>query len=141
MKSIFDVSWRLFRMNKMYLYIVAGLSFLALAPMSAQRMSLNGVSPKELSCTEDKLVVLKFWMNGCPSCVTMAPTFDRVATEFDAQAIFIDANIHEHREYIKNENIQTVPTVLFYKNGQLVGRTGSAGYSALRNLVIRYGGF
>src|SRR3989339_1204916 len=138
MKPIFDVSWRLFRMNKMYLYIVAGLSFFGLASLSAQTMSLSQGTPEEISLRENKLVVLKFWMNGCPSCVTQAQPFARVEKEFDAQAIFMNENIHAHREYIAKENIQTVPTILFYKDGKLVGRTGSVGYSALRNLVVRY---
>lgn len=130
-------------MKKLFISLAAGLLFFGIAPLSAQIIGLaSGVSPKELSRTENKLVVLKFWMNGCPSCVSTAPGFDRVANEFDGKAIFINANIHEHREYISNEyNVQTVPAIFFFKNGELVGRCGSISYSGLRNLVVRYGGF
>ncbi len=68
----------------------------------------------------DKVVVVDFWANWCGPCRMLAPIFEDVATELEGKAMFGKVNVDEEEELTNSFRIMTIPTLLFFKNGNLV---------------------
>ena len=70
----------------------------------------------------DKLVVVDFWATWCGPCKAIAPVVDELATEYDGKAVICKCNVDECDDVPMNYNIRSIPTLLFFKNGEVVDR-------------------
>ena len=68
----------------------------------------------------DKLVVVDFWATWCGPCKAIAPIVDELATEYDGKAVICKCNVDECDDVPMNYNIRSIPTLLFFKNGEVV---------------------
>lgn len=68
-------------------------------------------------------VVVDFWAAWCGPCKLMNPIIDGLAAEFDGRAKLAKINIDEHEKLASDYHIMGVPTLLFFKGGNLVDRT------------------
>ena len=68
----------------------------------------------------DLPLMLDFYSPNCGPCRTLAPVIDRLARQFFGRAIIakIDTSIHHFRA--GHYGIRGVPTLIFFKNGQVV---------------------
>ncbi|WP_440951681.1 thioredoxin family protein [Methanococcoides sp. FTZ1] len=65
-------------------------------------------------------VVVDCFTNTCPPCKKMAPIFQKVAEEYDGKIKFVKVNLKNSPEIGKQFKILGVPTLLFFKSGELV---------------------
>lgn len=74
----------------------------------------------------DKAVVVDFWATWCAPCRIIAPVIEEIAKEYEGQAkvckIDVDANPGVASKY----GIMSIPSILFFKNGQLVDKVVGA---------------
>lgn len=69
----------------------------------------------------DKPVLVYFWADWCVPCHAIAPIVDDIATErIDIKVVKL--NIDENRENLVRFAVMSVPTLLFFKNGEVVNR-------------------
>ena len=71
----------------------------------------------------DVPVVVDFWAAWCGPCKLMNPIIDGLAADFAGKAKLAKINIDDHEELASQYHIMGVPTLLFFKDGSLVGRT------------------
>ena len=68
----------------------------------------------------DKPVMVDFWTTWCGPCKMISPIVDQIATEMAGTAkigkVDVDGNVGLANRF----NIRSIPTLLFFKNGQLV---------------------
>ncbi len=65
-------------------------------------------------------VLVDFWAEWCGPCKMIAPILDELATEYDGKVKIAKVNIDEHQELAVQFRINSIPTLLFFKNGQVV---------------------
>ena len=71
---------------------------------------------------QDKLVIMDFWATWCQPCRAIAPIIDQLHEELDGKAIVGKVNIEENSELPVKYKVRGIPTVVFVKNGEEVGR-------------------
>ena len=67
-----------------------------------------------------KPVVIDFWATWCGPCMRLAPVIDELAEEFADQAVIGKYNVDEETELSGQYRIMSIPTILFFKNGEQV---------------------
>ncbi|HRN61661.1 MAG TPA: thioredoxin domain-containing protein [Luteimonas sp.] len=71
--------------------------------------------------------VVRFWATWCPPCRQMAPIYGELAQELGDRAHFSEVDIDHAPDVAGGLGIRSVPTMLIFKDGELVdGMAGLA---------------
>jgi len=65
-------------------------------------------------------VLVDFWAEWCGPCKMVSPILDELAVEYGGRVKIAKVNIDEHQELAVQFRINSIPTLLFFKNGQIV---------------------
>ena len=67
-------------------------------------------------------VLVDFWAEWCGPCKMIAPLLDELATEYDGKVKIGKINTDDQQQLASEYRIQSIPTLLFFKNGQVVNQ-------------------
>lgn len=70
----------------------------------------------------DKLVVIDLWAEWCGPCRSIGPSVEELAEEYEGRAVVGKYNVDDEAELSIDYKVRSVPTLLFFKNGQLVDK-------------------
>ena len=80
----------------------------------------------------DKPVVIDFWAEWCGPCRMVGPVVEELANEYKDKAIIGKMDVDENVEVTEEYGVRNIPTILFFKNGNLVDKQiGAASKSLL----------
>lgn len=109
-------------------------SLLKSAPVSVDADKLG-----TFIANSDVPVVVDFWAPWCGPCLQMAPAFEESALAMPLQAQLIKVNTDEQQALGAQYGIQSIPTLIMFKNGKEVDRlSGALDARRLQNWVRQY---
>ena len=73
----------------------------------------------------DQPVLVDFWAPWCTYCRRIAPAFDKIAKQQEDKLVFAKVNVDEAPEIAEKYGIDTIPTLLLFKNGEVAGTIGA----------------
>ena len=88
------------------------------------------------------VVVVDFGAAWCGPCKSLQPVIDKIATAYEGRAAVGKIDIEESPETTEEFAIRSVPTILFFKNGELVpgkkivGATNEAKITAIIDEIL-----
>lgn len=68
------------------------------------------------------LVVIDCWAPWCMPCRMLSPIIDELARDYAGKVVFGKLNTDENRETVMKYGIMSIPTLLIFKNGELVDK-------------------
>lgn len=87
--------------------------------MSAIEMNNELFENKVLGGNEPVLV--EFWAPWCVYCRRIAPALDKVAQQYAGKIMVAKVNIDDEPLLAAREQIEVIPTLIIYQNGQALG--------------------
>ncbi len=107
--------------------------------MSEHTTSVLQINQKEFENTvlgADQPVVVDFWAPWCSPCRMIAPILEKLAGEYGERIQVIKINTDENQELAMQHNVRGIPTLLFFRDGQEVGRVvGMAPESQIKQRI------
>ena len=84
----------------------------------------------------DKPVLVDFWAQ-CPYCRRIAPAFDKVGEQYADTLTAGKINYDEEPQLIQRFGIDTIPTLMLFKSGEVIGSVVAPGSKAAIETFIR----
>ncbi len=81
------------------------------------------------------VVLIDFWATWCGPCRMLAPVVEEVAAEFEGKAVVAKCNVDEAREVAMQYRIMSIPTLIYFKNGEVADKT--VGVVSKENIVSK----
>lgn len=79
-------------------------------------------------------VLVDFWATWCGPCRMIAPLIEQLADEFEGRAKLAKMDVDHNPETPMNFGIRSIPTLLFFKDGQVVDQViGAASKKILKD--------
>ena len=69
----------------------------------------------------DLPVLVDFWEEWCGPCKVLGPTINELAVEYEGKFKVGKLDVDAEPELAQQFNVMSIPTMKFFKNGQVVG--------------------
>ncbi len=87
----------------------------------------------------DKLVIVDFWAEWCGPCRAITPVLEELANTYKDELVVAKLNVDTNSESMVRFAITAIPSILFFKGGELVGKhVGATSKSVLESKVKNF---
>lgn len=98
----------------------------------AKALALTDATFSEV-INSDKPVLVDFWAEWCGPCKMIGPLVEELAGEYEGKAIVAKMDVDANSQVPAQFGIRSIPTLMIFKNGQLVDKVVGAVPKAVLN--------
>ena len=87
--------------------------------------------------TNEGISLVDVWAPWCGPCKMIGPVFDKLSSDYkDSEIKFGKLNADDNSEIVRSLGVRNIPTIIIYKNGEIVDRTvGMVSEGQLKELI------
>ncbi len=94
---------------------------------------------KEKVLDNAKLSIIDFWAEWCGPCKVLGPIVEEIAEEYKGKLKVGKLNVDEEGPISMKYNVMSIPTLKFFKNGELVGEiVGAAPKATIESEIAKH---
>ena len=71
---------------------------------------------------DEKLVIVDFWAVWCGPCRMIGPILDEISEEMADTVTVVKCNVDDCEDIAMRYRIMNIPTLLFFRNGEIIDR-------------------
>ncbi len=71
---------------------------------------------------EKGLLVADFWADWCGPCKMLGPVIEQLANDYEGKAVVGKINVDDEPELAQRYGIMSIPTVIFFKDGEAIDK-------------------
>jgi thioredoxin 1 len=79
----------------------------------------------------DKPLVIDFWAEWCGPCRMIAPVIEELASDYEGRVNIGKVDVDNNSEIVSRFGIRNIPTILFFKNGEMADKCVGASSKAI----------
>ncbi len=88
--------------------------------MSENYLAATELNFKEEILDSDKVALVDFWAPWCGPCKVLGPVIEELGADYAGKAVVAKLNVDENPKIAAQYGIRSIPSLLFFKNGQVV---------------------
>ncbi|MDE3056727.1 MAG: thioredoxin [Bacteroidota bacterium] len=98
---------------------------------------INNASFEHEVVQSTRLTIVDFWATWCGPCRAIAPVLDEIASRYESVKV-AKLNVDENSETAERFSVISIPTLIFFRDGQIVDRlVGAVPRSQLETRINR----
>ncbi len=101
--------------------------------MSGKYLTATDQNFKPEILDSDKVALVDFWAAWCGPCQVLGPVIEELAGEYEGKAVIAKLNVDENPNTAAQYGIRSIPTMLIFKNGEVVDQMVGA---LPKNMII-----
>jgi thioredoxin 1 len=102
----------------------------------AETIHLTDTNFDQVLAATEGLVMVDFWADWCGPCRAIGPVLEELAAASEGRVTLMKVNVDENHGLAARYGIQSIPTILFFKQGAVVDRVlGAAPRAVLQSVV------
>ncbi|OCG11155.1 thioredoxin [Gilliamella sp. wkB292] len=104
--------------------------------MSHNIVALTEASFEKTINEASKPVLVDFWAEWCGPCKMVAPILEEIAQEYSDRIVIAKLNVEENPNIAPKFGIRGIPTLLIFKNGEVVStQVGALSKAQLKSFI------
>ena len=105
--------------------------------MTMAEVTITNANFEEEVIKSEIPVLVDFWATWCGPCRMVGPVVSEIAEEFEGKVKVGKVNVDEEDELAERFGVQSIPTIILFKNGEEAGR--NVGFAPKAKLVQMLG--
>ena len=85
-------------------------------------LNVNDSNFEEVVLNSDKPVLVDFWAEWCGPCKMMLPVVEELSGDYEGKALVVKVDVESSPNVAAQYGIRNIPTILFFKGGQVVDK-------------------
>lgn len=82
-------------------------------------------------------LVVDLWAPWCGPCRMVGPVISELASQYDGKVVIGKCNVDDEEDIAAELGVRSIPTILFYKNGEVVDKFVGAAPKAVLEVKIK----